>query len=218
MSYVFFGNYKDKTGKAHTYTDINGAAHRGFPNTNPVIRLDINQEHHQLVDEFLINHPLVEGGSWIREDSIERQEQEANAIMTSANAVMEAAKLNMAEVRELARLLGLNLDSRDDILKAHVLKIAAENPDYFMQMWFDEDKHYRVFMLEAQEAKIIVWEKDTFKYGSQTIGISEDQAIKWLQDNKDIFALLKSQLYNGNGVEMDLVEQKQEATKKKVKK
>ena len=218
MSYVFFGNYKDKTGKAHTYTDINGAAHRGFPNTNPVIRLDINQEHHQLVDEFLINHPLVEGGSWIREDSIERQEQEASAIMTSANAVMEAAKLNMAEVRELARLLGLNLDSRDDILKAHVLKIAAENPDYFMQMWFDEDKHYRVFMLEAQEAKIIVWEKDTFKYGSQTIGISEDQAIKWLQDNKDIFALLKSQLYNGNGVEMDLVEQKQEATKKKVKK
>ena len=218
MSYVFFGNYKDKTGKMHTYTDVNGVAHRGFPNTQPVIRLNINLEHHKLVDEFLNGHPLVENGSWIRDDAIVRQEQEANAIMTSANAVMEAAKLNMAEVRELARLLGLNLDSRDDILKAHVLKIAAENPEYFMRMWFDEDKHYRVFVLEAQEAKIITWEKDVFKYGSQTIGISEDQVIKWFKDNKDIFALLKSQL-NGNGkVEMDLVEQKQEATKKKVKK
>ena len=214
MSYVFFGNYKDKTGKMHTYTDVNGVAHRGFPNTNPVIRLDIMQEHHKLADEFLQGHPLVSNGSWIREDSIERQEQEASAIMTSANAVMEAAKLNMAEVRELARLLGLNLDSRDDILKAHVLKIAAENPDYFMSMWFDEDKHYRVFLLEAQQAKIINWEKDTFKYGTQTIGISEDQVIKWLKDNKDIFALLKNQLNSGNGVEMDLVEQKQEATKK----
>ena len=214
MSYVFFGNYKDKTGKMHTYTDINGVAHRGFPNTNPVIRLDIMQEHHRLADEFLQGHPLVSNGSWIREDSIERQEQEASAIMTSANAVMEAAKLNMAEVRELARLLGLNLDSRDDILKAHVLKIAAENPDYFMSMWFDEDKHYRVFLLEAQQAKIINWEKDTFKYGSQVVGISEDQVIKWLKDNKDIFALLKNQL-NGNGkVEMDLVEQKEEAIKK----
>ena len=214
MSYVFFGNYKDKTGKMHTYTDINGVAHRGFPNTNPVIRLDIMQEHHKLADEFLQGHPLVSNGSWIREDSIERQEQEASAIMTSANAVMEAAKLNMAEVRELARLLGLNLDSRDDILKAHVLKIAAENPDYFMTMWFDEDKHYRVFLLEAQQAKIINWEKDTFKYGSQVVGISEDQVIKWLKDNKDIFALLKNQL-NGNGkVEMDLVEQKEEAIKK----
>ena len=218
MSYVFFGNYKDKTGKLHTYVDVNGAAHRGFPNTNPVIRLDINTEHHKLADEFLRTHPLVENGSWIREDSIERQEQEASAIMTSANAVMEAAKLNMAEVRELSRLLGLNLESRDDILKAHVLKIAAENPNYFMTMWFDEDKHYRVFLLQAQEAKIITWEKDTFKYGTQTVGISEDQVIKWFKDNKDIFALLKSQL-NGNGkVEMDLVEQKQEATKTKNKK
>lgn len=218
MSYVFFGNYKDKTGKLHTYTDVNGVAHRGFPNTQPVIRLNINLEHHKLVDEFLQGHPLVENGAWLRDDAIVRQEQEANAIMTSANAVMEAAKLNMAEVRELARLLGLNLDSRDDILKAHVLKIAAENPEYFMQMWFDEDKHYRVFVLEAQEAGVIKWEKEVFKYGSQTIGISEDQVIKWFKDNKDIFALLKSQL-NGNGeVEMDLVEQKQEATKKKVKK
>ena len=217
MSYVFFGNYKDKTGKLHTYTDVNGVAHRGFPNTNPVIRLDIMQEHHKLADEFLTNHPLVENGSWIREDSIQRQEQEASAIMSSANAVMEAAKLNMAEVRELARLLGLNLDSRDDILKAHVLKIAAENPDYFMRMWFDEDKHYRVFVLEAQQAKIITWEKDVFKYGTQAIGVSEDQVIKWCKDNKDIFALLKNQLNGGGEVEMDLVEQKQEATKKNKK-
>ena len=218
MSYVFFGNYKDKTGKQHTYTDVNGVAHRGFPNTQPVIRLNINLPHHKLVDDFLQGHPLIENGAWIRDDAIVRQEQEANAIMTSANAVMEAAKLNMAEVRELARLLGLNLDSRDDILKAHVLKIAAENPDYFMRMWFDEDKHYRVFVIEAQEGGVIKWDKDVFKYGTQTIGISEDQVIKWLKDNKDIFALLKSQL-NGNGkVEMDLVEQKQEATKKKIKK
>ena len=214
MSYVFFGNYKDKTGKSHTYTDVNGVAHRGFPNTNPVIRLDIMQEHHKLVDDFLINHPLVTNGSWLRDDSIQRQEAEANAIMTSANAVMEAAKLNMAEVREIGHLLGLNLNSRDDILKAHVLKIAAENPDYFMQVWFDEDRHYRVFVLEAQQAGVIRWEKDVFKYGTQTVGISEDQVINWLKENKDIFALLKNQL-NGNGnVEMDLVEQKEEATKK----
>ena len=218
MSYVFFGNYKDKTGKTHTYTDVNGVAHRGFPNTNPVIRLDIMQEHHKLVDDFLINHPLVTNGSWLRDDSIQRQEAEANAIMTSANAVMEAAKLNMAEVRQLSRLLGLNLDSRDDILKAHVLKIAAENPDYFMRMWFDEDKHYRVFVLEAQQANIIKWEKDVFKYGTQVVGVSEDQVIKWLKDNKDIFALLKSQMSGGGKVEMDLVEQKEEAINKKTTK
>jgi len=211
MSYVFFGNYRDKTGKQYTYTDVNGVAHRGFPNTHPVIRLDINLEHHKLVDDFLINHPLVGNGSWLRDDAIVRQEQEANAIMTSANAVMEAAKLNMKEVRDLARLLGLNLDSRDDILKAHVLKIAAEQPENFMALWFDDDRHYRLFVMEAQEGGVIKWEKDTFKYGSQVVGISEDQVIKWLKDNKDIYALLKSQMRGDGKVEMDLVEQKEEA-------
>ena len=218
MSYVFFGNYRDKTGKQHTYTDINGVAHRGFPNTHPVIRLNINLDHHKLVDDFLINHPLVLNGSWLRDDAIVRQEQEANAIMTSANAVMEAAKLNMKEVRDLSRLLGLNLDSRDDILKAHVLRIAAEQPENFMALWFDDDRHYRLFVMEAQENSIIKWEKDTFKYGSQVIGISEDQVIKWLKDNKDIYALLKSQMSGGGKVEMDLVEQKEEAVNKKTNK
>ena len=217
MSYVFFGNYKDKTGKMHTYTDINGVAHRGFPNTNPVIRLDITQPHHKLVDDFLINHPLVNNGSWRRDDSILRQEEEAHAIMTSANAVMEAAKLNAKEVRDLSRLLGLNLNSRDDILKAHVLKIAAEQPQNFMSLWFDEERHYRLFIMEAQESGAIKWEKDVFKYGSQTIGISEDQVINWLKDNKDIYALLKSQLRKGEKVETDLVEQKEKAKKVKSK-
>ena len=105
MSYVFFGNYKDKTGKIHTYIDINGLAHRGFPNTQPVIRLDITQPHHKLIDDFLINHPLVNNGAWLRDDSILRQEEEAHAIMTSANAVMEAAKLNMKETRDLQKKL-----------------------------------------------------------------------------------------------------------------
>ena len=217
MNYVFFGNYKDKTGKMHTYTDVNGVAHRGFPNTSPVIRLDIKQPHHQLVDAILQNHPLVENGAWVRDDSIQRQEQEAQVIMTSANAVMEAAKLNAMEVREFGRLTGLNLDSRDDILKAHVLKMAAENPDYFMSVWFDEDKSYRTFVLAAQQKQIIVWEKDVFKYGSQVIGVSEDQVIKWLKDNKDIFALLKNQIEGNGEVEMDLVEQKEEAKKTKKK-
>ena len=87
-----------------------------------------------------------------------------------------------------------------------------------MSIWFDDEKHYRTFILEAQEASIIKWEKDTFKYGTQVIGVSEDQVIKWLKDNKDIFALLKNQLRGGGKVEMDLVEQKQAATKTKTKK
>tara|TARA_R100001015_G_C4560443_1_gene120399 strand:+ start:128 stop:871 length:744 start_codon:yes stop_codon:yes gene_type:complete len=217
MSYVFFGNYKDKTGKMHTYTDVNGVAHRGFPNTQPVIRLDIMQPHHKLVDDFLQTHPLVLNGAWLRDDSIQRQEQEAAVIMTSANAVMEAAKLNAMEVREFSRLTGLNLDSRDDILKAHVLKMAAENPEYFMSIWFDEDKHYRGFILSAQEKGVIKWEKDVYKYGTQVIGVSDDQVIKWLKDNKDIFALLKNQIEGNGKVEMDLVEQKESAKKSKKK-
>ena len=95
--------------------------------------------------------------------------------------------------------------------------MAAENPDYFMSVWFDEDKSYRTFVLAAQQKQIIVWEKDVFKYGSQVIGVSEDQVIKWLKDNKDIFALLKNQIEGNGEVEMDLVEQKEEVKKEETK-
>ena len=74
---------------------------------------------------------------------------------------------------------------------------------------------YRMFVMEAQQANIIKWENEVFKYGTQSIGISEDQVIKWLKDNKDIFALLKNQLNKGEEVEMDLVEQKTKAVKTK---
>ena len=65
--------------------------------------------------------------------------------------------------------------------------------------------------MEAQEGGVIKWEKDVFKYGTQVVGVSEDQVIKWLKDNKDIYALLKSQMRGNGEVEMDLVEQKEEA-------
>jgi len=87
-----------------------------------------------------------------------------------------------------------------------------------MSIWFDDNRHYRLFILESQERGIIVWDKDTFKYGSQIIGISEDQVIKWLKDNKDIHALLKQQMSGNGKVEMDLVEQKESASKKTSKK
>ena len=87
-----------------------------------------------------------------------------------------------------------------------------------MALWFDDDRHYRLFVMEAQEGGIIKWEKDVFKYGTQVVGVSEDQVIKWLKDNKDIYALLKSQMRGDGKVEMDLVEQKEEATTKKTSK
>ena len=38
-----------------------------------------------------------------------------------------------------------------------------------------------------------------YKYGSETIGLTQDQAIVWLKDNADIYALLKNEL-RGNVV------------------
>ena len=39
-----------------------------------------------------------------------------------------------------------------------------------------------------------------YKYGTATIGLTEDQAVLWVKDNADIHALLKNQL-RGNEVE-----------------
>ena len=47
---------------------------------------------------------------------------------------------------------------------------------------------------EQQLNKVFTFINGTYKYGSTNIGLSEDQAVMWLKDNSDIYALLKNQL------------------------
>ena len=197
FNYCKFGNYKDANGKLHELVDPNGITLTGYEMTNPILSLDINDEDSRRVYDFLKNHPLVLGGKFMVEDLRANEEKSAESAIQTADAVVVASKLNTKEYRDMARLLGISTDFDDHLLKAKVIQSASTNPARFLEIHNDEEKDYKIFMKNAQESKHINFINGVYKYGSNTIGLTVDQAIAWFKDNPDVYALIKQDLRGG---------------------
>jgi len=193
MGYCNFGSYKDRTGKLHVYTDINGyKMENGFSTKQPRITLDISQEADVLLDDFLKGHGLIADGTWKRVDTLLEEEKQTEALVTSADTVLEAAQLTDSDVSKIAKLMGEKGSKK--ALRAKIIKLANENPIEFRKYNSDADKEHRIFLKEAEQAGMIKYINDVYKYNKETIGISEEQAIVWLKENRDIYALMKKNL------------------------
>lgn len=188
----FGKSYKDKYGKLKTLLDVNGLE-RGFTvrNSSFVLRKDV--ENDAILDEWLSTHPDILN-QWVRTDVVEKEKKETEETLNSAQAIIEAAKMNVKSVIDFAKLSKMNLNSDTEVLRAKIIKIAQESPEKFMEVHFDPEKDYRVFIVDALKSKNLTYKNSTFMYGKQAIGTNEEQVIVWLKDNKDIFALIKHEL------------------------
>ena len=70
----------------------------------------------------------------------------------------------------------------------------------------DIDQEYRVFLKKAENKKVLTRVNGVWKHGSLNIGLSDDQAIVWLKDNADVYALLRRQLRTGQPAVEEKVE------------
>lgn len=188
----FGGSYIDKTGKQHILKDINGLE-RDFVvrGSSFILRKDI--ENDVILDEWLSKHPSILS-SWNREDYVEIEKVETEKTLNSAQAIIEAAKMNVKSVVDFAKLTKMNLNSDTEVLRAKIIELAQSNPSKFMEIHFDPEKDYRVFIVDALKSKNLTYKNSTFMYGKEAIGTNEEQVIVWLKDNKDIFALIKHEL------------------------
>ena len=193
FNYAKFGTYKNRKGKLITLIDPNGLETTGWEMFQAVVPLDINDEDDRRVYEFLKDHPMM-SGKYIMEDISEQENKAAEVALAKADSVTAAASLSKKEIENLCRLIGLNGDWDDNIRKAKIIGYASDNPLKFIEYLNDADAPYKVFIKVCIEKQIFSFVNGTYKYGSTNIGLSEDQAIMWLKDNSDIYALLKNQL------------------------
>jgi len=193
LGFYTFSNYKDKTGKNQIYKDINGT-NAQLKWTSPVVLLDMNNEGHVIMDEFLRNNPSVLTGEWKRTDLAAQEQKHTKDTLESARAIIEAAKMTDKDVLDFARLKGYNLNAETDVLRAKIIGVAQRNPESFMSAQFDPEKDLRVFILEALKGGQIGFKNNTFYYGREAIGTNEEQVLVWLKANKDIHAILKHEI------------------------
>ena len=100
-------------------------------------------------------------------------------------------------MNDLSILMGLdpNLDSM--MLKAKLIQSANSSPEKFLSLLNDMDKEHRIFLKKALGKGVLSKPNGVWKHGTLNVGLTDDQAIVWLKDNADVYALLKHQLRTG---------------------
>ena len=210
FNYCKFGTYKDKRGKIIQLVDINGLETSGYEMFNAVVSLNINDEYDKSVYEFLKDHPLI--GKFTIEDVSAQEKQNAETSILAAEAVTTASQLIEKDLRDFSLLLGLDGQMEEMLLRAKVIQHASSSPAKFLEQLNDIDKEHRVFLKKAYDEKLLTKVNGVWKHNTLNIGMTDDQAIVWLKDNGDTYALLKHQLRTGvtpveETIELEEVEQ-----------
>ena len=195
-----FRTYYDEKGMKRELKDNNGDIVPAYEVTSPALSLDIDKDVHKRIYDFLKDHPIIKSGKyWAVVDRKKAEETKSEQALKSSSAIIEATKMNIKEIRDFGRLIGLPMTSGDDVLRARIINYANSQPEKFMEIYTDVDKDYRIFIAKALNKRILVKDRDAYTYNTQRIGLSETQVILWLKDNLDIMALLKDQLRRSEG-------------------
>jgi len=213
FNYVKFGNYKDERGKNRILIDPNGEEVAGYEMFHAVKSLDINDEDDKRIYEFLKDHPLIKGGGkFLIQDMRAEQEKAAEDSIESAKAITTASQLNINELKNLSVLMGLSPNLDDMMLKAKIIQFASDNATKFLATLNDVDKEHRVFLKQALDKQALTKVNGVWKHGSNNIGLTDDQAIVWLKENADIYAMLKHQMRTGKVAPVEQKEEKIEVS------
>ena len=196
FNYCKFGNYKDSKGRNVNLVDVNDQMTDGFEMFQAVLSLDINEKQDKRVYEFLKGHPLLHG-RFVIEDLKANEEKNAEGALKSAEAITKATDLTMNAMKDLAVLMGMDSDIEDTMLKAKIIQFANKSPEEFLSLTNDIDQEYRIFLKKALAKDVLTKVNGVWKHGSINIGLADEQAIVWLKENADLYALLRRQLRTG---------------------
>ena len=102
--------------------------------------------------------------------------------------------MSPSEYDDMARLIGISNNFDDVITKAKILQYANSNPSKFLELFNNKDKDYYIFLKKAEEKNLLTFVNGVWKYGANSIGLTDEAAIEWLKDNKDVYALMRNDL------------------------
>tara|TARA_R110002012_G_scaffold160105_3_gene321815 strand:- start:850 stop:1629 length:780 start_codon:yes stop_codon:yes gene_type:complete len=196
FNYCKFGNYKDNKGRNVNLVDVNDQMTDGYEMFQAVLSLNINEKQDKRVYEFLKGHPLLNGRFTI-EDLKANEEKNAEGALKSAEAITKATDLTINAMKDLAVLMGMDSDIEDTMLKAKIIQFANKSPEDFLSLTNDIDQEYRIFLKKALAKDVLTKVNGVWKHGSINIGLADEQAIVWLKENADLYALLRRQLRTG---------------------
>jgi hypothetical protein len=167
------------------------------------ILLDLEDPFDEVKYLFLKNHKRVK-------NSILEKKATANFVLINENeeakrdniynrikreAVKAFDSMSVTDMRKALRLFGENADdAANEVVENRLYSIVEGNAEKFLEKWVHNVHKDTDFILESAISKNIIRKnKNIYRYGSDIIGNSKEEAIMFLEDlkNQDIKIAIK---------------------------
>lgn len=102
-------------------------------------------------------------------------------------AYKEFDKMSPEEVKKCLRIYGVKSDGVSDaVAEDRLTNLIEQNPDRFFERWVNNKNRMSEYLLkEAVSKNIVRKNKNTYSYGTSTLGITLEDAIIYLDDPKN---------------------------------
>ena len=144
---------------------------------------------------FLKNHKLVKQSLTERKPgarfALINETEEARRSNVRAKQIRDAMKafddLSPEDMRKVLRLYGHNADRMtNEVVENRLFEIVQGDPRSFLTRWVkNEHRDTEALIARAISKNIIRKNKNIYKYGSETIGRSLDDAIQFIENPKN---------------------------------
>lgn len=173
---------------------------------NQELTLDTSRPEDELKYLFLRNHKRVANGLGDRKPGVEfilvnkeTEAEEVNKInKTKRRAIKEFDKLSPEQMRKCLRLYGVNSEnSSNEVVEAKLFELIEKDPAKFFMKWVDNNLKDLEFLIEEAVANNIIRKNKTvYKYGTDMIGGTLDEAISYLNNpvNRDLKLTIQTEL------------------------
>ncbi len=157
---------------------------------NKDMYLDTNTPMDELKYLFLTNHKRVANGYndnnptanyvLINKESDAKEANKYNQI--KRKAIREFDKLSTNDQRKVLRLLGHRSDAISaELVENKLFELIEKDPQKFMDRWVENKRRETEYLIqEAVSKNVIKRNKSEYKYGVDTLGMSLDDTINYL--------------------------------------
>lgn len=160
--------------------------------------LDITDPFDELKWLFLKSHILVANGINDRKATArfvlinqESEAKEANKFSKiKRQAYVALGKMSVQEMRQALRIFGVNAESTDaEVVEQRLTDIVEENPQKFLDRWVNNSSKSTEYLITSAVSKNIIRKNKTvYKFGTDVIGYTLEDAINYLDNpaNQDL--------------------------------
>jgi len=154
---------------------------------------------------FLRNHKRVAFGTGYKpgadyrlvdQDAVAKVANVKNKLLRQAFAALD--KLTPEEMRKALRLFGYRAENvTAEVAESTLTNLVTENPQQFLDIWVNnKNKDVQFLIEEASAANIIRKNKTIYKYGTDILGYTLEDAILYLSNpkNQDVKLAIITQL------------------------